>query len=137
VYSERVELRGPNDAPVEAREIFPESIFAMSDPSRAHVRCRREKALVRYAAENHIAYCVPQYEELVRRNGPTNVSSLPQFAGDLFAIITDGAFDGFGGVIVRERSIERIVVSISFIRRSVAAEVNRDAIRPLTAKRNA
>lgn len=45
-------------------------------------------------------------------------------------VITDGVFAGFRGVIVRERSTERLVVSVSFIRQSVSVEIDRDAIRP-------
>lgn len=45
-------------------------------------------------------------------------------------LITDGAFKGYRGVIVREKGTERLVISVSFIRQSVAVEVDRDYIRP-------
>lgn len=45
-------------------------------------------------------------------------------------LITEGAFRGFRGVVVRERGAERLVVSVSFIRQSVAVEIDRDYIRP-------
>lgn len=50
-------------------------------------------------------------------------------AGDSVAI-TDGVFKGFCGVVIRERGTERLVVSVSFIRRSVAVEIGRDFIKP-------
>lgn len=50
-------------------------------------------------------------------------------AGDE-VFITDGAFKGFRGVVVRERGAERLVVSISFIKQSVAVDVDREFIRP-------
>lgn len=45
-------------------------------------------------------------------------------------MITDGAFKGFRGIVVRERGRERLVVSVSFIRQSVAVEIDREFIRP-------
>ena len=45
-------------------------------------------------------------------------------------MITDGAFKGFRGVVVRERGAERLVVSVTFIHQSVAVEVDREFIRP-------
>ena len=45
-------------------------------------------------------------------------------------MITEGAFKGFRGVVVRERGAERLIVSISFIRQSVAVDIDRDYIKP-------
>jgi transcription antitermination factor NusG len=45
-------------------------------------------------------------------------------------LITEGAFQGYRGIVVRERGQERLVVSVSFIRQSVAVDIDRDAIRP-------
>lgn len=48
-------------------------------------------------------------------------------------VITEGVFAGFRGVIIKERSTERLVVSVSFIRQSVSVEIDREAIRPQRA----
>jgi transcription antitermination factor NusG len=48
-------------------------------------------------------------------------------------LITTGAFEGYRGLVVREKDKERLVVSVSFIRQSVAVELDRDAIRPSAA----
>ena len=45
-------------------------------------------------------------------------------------LITDGAFQGYRGVVVKEKGVTRLVVSVSFIRQSVALEVDREFIRP-------
>lgn len=45
-------------------------------------------------------------------------------------LITSGAFAGCRGVILREKGTERLVISVSFIRQSVAVEIDRDYIRP-------
>lgn len=45
-------------------------------------------------------------------------------------VITDGVFAGCRGVVVREKNEERLVVSVSFIRQSVAVEIDREYIRP-------
>jgi transcription antitermination factor NusG len=45
-------------------------------------------------------------------------------------VITEGAFAGCRGIVVREKNEERLVVSVSFIRQSVAVEVDREYVRP-------
>jgi transcriptional antiterminator RfaH len=44
-------------------------------------------------------------------------------------LITEGAFQGYRGVVVREKGSERLIVSVSFIRQSVSVELAREAIR--------
>jgi len=44
--------------------------------------------------------------------------------------IREGAFKGYRGTVVREKGSMRLVVSISFLRRSVAAELDREDIEP-------
>ena len=44
--------------------------------------------------------------------------------------VTDGPFAGFRGTVVRSRNGSRLVVSLTLLRRSVAAEVDRDAVEP-------
>lgn len=57
-------------------------------------------------------------------------------AGDS-VLITDGPFSGFRGVVLRTRSTERLVVSISFLRQSVAVDVDREIITPQRMAKNA
>jgi len=45
-------------------------------------------------------------------------------------LITDGAFQGYRGVVLKEKGITRLIVSVSFIRQSVALEIDREFIRP-------
>lgn len=45
-------------------------------------------------------------------------------------LITEGAFQGYRGVVVRGKGTTRLVVSVSFIRQSVALEIDREFIRP-------
>ncbi|HYS54703.1 MAG TPA: transcription termination/antitermination NusG family protein [Thermoanaerobaculia bacterium] len=49
--------------------------------------------------------------------------------GDL-VLITEGAFEGYRGVVVKEKGTMRLIVSVSFIRQSVALEIDRESIRP-------
>jgi transcription termination/antitermination protein NusG len=44
--------------------------------------------------------------------------------------ITEGAFEGYRGVVVKEKGKTRLIVSVSFIRQSVALEIDRESIRP-------
>lgn len=50
-------------------------------------------------------------------------------AGDT-VLITEGAFEGYRGVVLREKGVQRLVVSVSFIRQSVALDIDREFIRP-------
>jgi len=45
-------------------------------------------------------------------------------------LITDGAFEGYRGVVMKEKGVMRLVVSVSFIRQSVALDIDREFIRP-------
>jgi transcriptional antiterminator RfaH len=51
--------------------------------------------------------------------------------------ITEGVFKGFRGVVVRERGTERLVVSVSLIRQSVAVDIDREYLRPVAGPRGA
>ncbi len=48
-------------------------------------------------------------------------------------LITEGAFQGYRGVVLKERGVMRLIVSVSFIRQSVALEIDRQFIRPQRA----
>jgi transcription antitermination factor NusG len=45
-------------------------------------------------------------------------------------LIAEGAFQGYRGVVLKEKGVTRLVVSVSFIRQSVALEIDREFIRP-------
>jgi len=45
-------------------------------------------------------------------------------------LITEGAFEGYRGVVLKERGVTRLIVSVSFIRQSVALDIDREFIRP-------
>ena len=49
--------------------------------------------------------------------------------------ILEGPFAGYRGVVERQRSRERLVVSVTFLRQSAAVEVARGALRPLELHR--
>jgi transcription antitermination factor NusG len=48
-------------------------------------------------------------------------------------LITEGAFEGYRGVVLKEKGTMRLIVSVSFIRQSVALEIDREFIRPQPA----
>jgi hypothetical protein len=49
--------------------------------------------------------------------------------GDTVAI-TEGAFKGYRGTVVREKGRERLVVSVTMIRQSVSVEIDRELLVP-------
>jgi transcription antitermination factor NusG len=46
--------------------------------------------------------------------------------------IVDGPLKGWTGIVLREKGSLRLVVSVTFLRQSVAAEVDREIVAPLT-----
>jgi transcription antitermination factor NusG len=50
--------------------------------------------------------------------------------GDEVAIV-DGPFRGWSGTVLREKGKLRLVVSVTFLRQSVAAELDREVLAPL------
>jgi len=70
--------------------------------------------------------------EQLHRLQLANVDLIPHpfvSAGDT-VLITEGAFEGYRGVVVKEKGVRRLVVSVSFIRQSVALDIDREFIRP-------
>jgi transcription antitermination factor NusG len=55
--------------------------------------------------------------------------------GDAVEVV-DGPFRGLGGTVLREKGRTRLVVSVSFLRQSVAAEFEREALAPARSARN-
>ena len=53
--------------------------------------------------------------------------------GDPVEVI-EGPFRGLTGTVLREKGRTRLVVSITFLRQSVAAEMERDALAPATVR---
>lgn len=69
-----------------------------------------------------------QLFDLQQSNG--RLTPYPYLRSGDAVMITEGVFTGYRGVIVRERSSDRLVVSVSFIGQSVAVELDRDCVRP-------
>jgi transcription antitermination factor NusG len=177
-------------------EIHPEELFTLSLETHpwwvAHVRSRREKALVRQLERHDVAFYLPQIEQRIRRDGRTFVSYLPLFPGYVFfrgprsvhdvvwrseaaaslvevpdqgaldrelgqiralqksgatlrpfvdvapgdpVRITAGAFKGYTGVLLEERGGERLIVSVSLLKKAVAVEFPRDVVAPVPGSR--
>jgi len=57
-------------------------------------------------------------------------------AGDEVEIV-DGPFRGWTGTVLREKGRLRLIVSVTFLRQSVAAELDRELVAPLRAFRSA
>lgn len=51
--------------------------------------------------------------------------------------IVDGPFRGWTGTVLREKGRLRLIVSVTFLRQSVAAELDRDIVAPLRSIRAA
>jgi transcription antitermination factor NusG len=69
-----------------------------------------------------------QLHELQLSNAP--LKPHPFVAPGDTVLITEGAFQGYRGVVLKEKGVTRLIVSVSFIRQSVALEIDREFIRP-------
>jgi transcription antitermination factor NusG len=49
------------------------------------------------------------------------------------AYIQDGPLEGVVGILVTIKNTNRIVLSVSLLRRAVAVEIDRDSVRPIFA----
>jgi transcription antitermination factor NusG len=45
--------------------------------------------------------------------------------------VVEGAFEGYVGVVLRERGVERLLVSVSLLRRTVSVEFERELLAPV------
>jgi transcription antitermination factor NusG len=45
--------------------------------------------------------------------------------------VVEGAFEGYVGVVLRERGVERLLVSVSLLRRTVSVEFEREMLAPV------
>lgn len=50
--------------------------------------------------------------------------------------IEDGPLEGLSGIIVREKGVDRLIVSVSLLMRSVSVEVSRCAVKPAGSIQN-
>lgn len=68
--------------------------------------------------------------EQIRRLQVAGASFQPlvEFAPGDAVRITDGAFSGYSGRVIREKGRERLIVDISLLRRSVAVELERSRL---------
>lgn len=71
---------------------------------------------------------IRQLHDLQAANG--RLIPYPDLAPGDPVLITEGIFAGYRGVIAREKTAERLIVSVSFIRQNVAVEIDRESVRP-------
>jgi transcription antitermination factor NusG len=110
--------------------LFPGYVFLRADASaRAHVR--RSGVIVRLIE-------VPDPDGLQRelaqihrlqRSGARLSPCRPLETGEAVRVV-DGPFQGYWGIVVRERGAERLLVSVSLLRKTVSVEFEREMLAP-------
>jgi transcription antitermination factor NusG len=65
----------------------------------------------------------------LQRAGARFVPAPPLEPGEAVRVV-DGPFEGYFGIVVRERSAERLLVSVSLLRKTVAVEFEREMLAP-------
>ena len=68
--------------------------------------------------------------ERLQRSGATLVPYAALFPGEPVRVV-EGPFEGYVGVVLRERSAERLLVSVSLLRKTVAVEFEREMLAPV------
>jgi transcriptional antiterminator RfaH len=115
--------------------LFPGYVFLRGDGAERRMALR----------SNLVARVLEVWDQDRLREELTNLWTLQQSgaplvphpyvrAGDEVEIV-DGPFRGWVGRVLREKGRLRLVVSISFLRQSVAAEIDRDLVAPARAPR--
>ena len=66
----------------------------------------------------------------LQRSGATLVPYSALFPGEPVRVV-EGPFEGYVGVVLRERSAERLLVSVSLLRKTVAVEFEREMLAPV------
>jgi hypothetical protein len=110
--------------------LFPGYAFFRGTPAETS-RALRSHVVVNLLAPFDQATFAAELRQLVdlqRSSG--RLTLFPHLAAGDSVVITEGVFAGYTGVIQREPSGERLIVSISFIKQSVAVELDRESIRP-------
>ncbi len=74
-----------------------------------------------------------QLHDLQMANG--RLIPYPEVAPGDAVLITDGVFAGYRGVVMKEKGSERLIVSVAFIRQSVAVEIDREGVKPAAGGR--
>ena len=67
-------------------------------------------------------------KEETKEGGPTSTTLLDAKKGDVVKI-NDGVFRGYRGIVLREKGRERLLVELTLLRKAVAVEFARDALR--------
>lgn len=84
--------------------------------------------------QNEIAAELRQLHELQLGDAP--LVPHPYVGPGDTVLITEGAFQGYRGVVLKEKGVMRLIVSVSFIRQSVALEIDREFIQPQSTLHN-
>lgn len=69
----------------------------------------------------------------LQRAGARFAPARPLETGESVRVV-DGPFEGYFGIVVRERSAERLLVSVSLLRKTVAVEFEREMLAPATIR---
>jgi transcription antitermination factor NusG len=67
----------------------------------------------------------------LQRSGARLAPARALDAGERVRVV-DGPFEGYLGIVVRERGAERLLVSVSLLRKSVAVELEREMVAPVS-----
>ena len=137
LYTERTRLCDRNKT--AERVLFPGYVFGRFEPET-----RRQvldvPGLVSILGVGNRPEPLPEAEiEMVRRivDSGAAVTPVPYLAAGQVVRIDRGALQGVEGVVVRMKNELRVVVSVNLLRRSVAAELDTDAVIPVQPLRKA
>jgi hypothetical protein len=99
--------------------------------SEERLRAQRSDLIVNVLDVSDQAALAAELQQLYDLQvGPGRLIPHPYIAAGDLVSITEGAFAGYRGIVVREKGRERLVVSVSMIRQSVAVEIDRELLRP-------
>lgn len=116
--------------------VFPCYVFVRGGMSRRlHVLTTPGVHTILYSGEN-VAIIPSEEIEAIRRavNSPARVEPHPFLRCGEIVRVTRGSLEGVEGVLVRKKSLYRLVLSVEMLAQSVAVEIDAADVEPVKAK---
>jgi transcription antitermination factor NusG len=129
----RVRSRWSDRVKETARPLFPGYVFAHFDPNK-RLPILMLPGCVHIVGFGNGPEPVDEQElHAIRRfvDSGLPISPWPYLREGEVVVVEHGALAGLEGIVLRARDRIRLVVSLNLLQRSVAVELDRDAVRPL------
>ncbi len=111
--------------------LFPGYLFLRAD-AEDRARVWRSNVVVRMidVSDQEIFETELAQIHRLQRSGARLAPACPLESGEPVRVV-EGPFEGYLGIVVRDRGAERLLISVSLLRKSVAVEFEREMVAPI------